>query len=152
TCLAARSFFQRNPERSEGSTKAPRGIRRALRPPNHPPGAFVDASLRSAWLEKGSTKAPRGIRRALRPPNHPPGALVDASLRSAWGSKSLRCVYESRHGSRLLRFQAREEQPERRALAELRLDLDPPSVRRQDLLHEREAEAGAAPRLRIAEL
>src|SRR5204863_5581729 len=42
-----------------------------------------------------------------------------------------------------------EQEAERRSGARLRLHLDPSAVRGDDLLHERQAEAGAAARLRI---
>src|SRR5438067_9276985 len=64
--------------------------------------------------------------------------------------KRLRSELRERCGGVGLR--PREEQPERRSGAWFRFDFDGAAVRGDDLLHERESEAGAAARLRVGEL
>src|SRR5882757_5867722 len=59
---------------------------------------------------------------------------------------------ELRQGCGGVGLRPREEQPERRSAARFRFDFDGAAVRGDDLLHERESEAGAAAGLRVREL
>src|SRR5881392_2344897 len=69
--------------------------------------------------------------------------------RHADGSWSCRLRLERAQGVVARARRAGEQEAERRSGARLRLHLDPSAVRGDDLLHERQAEAGAAARLRI---